>query len=110
MATGFPYWIHKRTGLILENVERFLSRCHGVRRAGAAALDLAGVACGHYDGYWEDTLCSWDVAAGVLLVREAGGRVTDYDGNEVEIPTGHIVASNGRIHDEMVGLVRGRYS
>jgi len=110
VATGFPYWIHQRTGLILENVERFLTRCHGVRRAGAAALDLCGVAAGQYDGYWEDTLSSWDICAGALLVREAGGRLTDYDGNEVEIPTAHVVASNGRVHEEMVELVRGRYS
>lgn len=109
LATGFPYWVHSSTTTILRNMEPFLKRAHGVRRAGSAALDLAYVACGRFDGYWEEGLNTWDVAAGALLVREAGGRVTDYDGHREVLPTRHIVASNGRIHDAMVGVVAGHY-
>jgi myo-inositol-1(or 4)-monophosphatase len=67
------------------------------------------VAAGRYDGYWEQSLQSWDVAAGILLVREAGGQVTDYDGAENAISDDHLIASNGLIHAAMVDLLRGRY-
>lgn len=109
LATGFPYWVQHTTETILRNMDPFLRRAHGIRRAGSAALDLAYVACGRLDGYWEEGLNSWDVAAGALLVREAGGIVTDYDGHRSVIPTAHIIASNGRIHDAMVGVLAGHY-
>ena len=109
LATGFPYWIGRSLEPVLGNLARFLPLAHGIRRAGAASLDLAMVAAGRYDGYWEQSLQSWDVAAGVVLVREAGGQVTTYDGEAVEVPEDHLVASNGRIQDAMVELLRGRY-
>lgn len=109
LATGFPYWISRQQEPVLSNLARFLPLAHGIRRAGAASLDLAMVAAGRYDGYWEQSLQSWDVAAGILLVREAGGRVSDYDGHQGAIHDDHLIASNGRIHEAMVDLLRGRY-
>jgi myo-inositol-1(or 4)-monophosphatase len=78
-----------------------------VRRMGAAALDLAYVACGRFDGFWERKLHSWDVAAGVLLVREAGGFVTDIDGAEAMFVKGHILAGNETMHSELRALLKG---
>jgi myo-inositol-1(or 4)-monophosphatase len=107
LATGFPS--HKRTQNpnILYYWD-FTLRSHGVRRDGAAALDLASVACGRFDGFWEFGLKPWDTAAGVLLVREAGGRVTDFTGKPFNVvdpaanfPDNALLASNGLIHGEM---------
>jgi myo-inositol-1(or 4)-monophosphatase len=79
-------------------------RSHGVRRDGSAALDLAAVACGRFDGFWEFGLHSWDTAAGVLLVREAGGRVTTFSGEEYNVTLPETVASNNLIHGEMLEI------
>jgi myo-inositol-1(or 4)-monophosphatase len=79
---------------------------HGVRRAGSAALDLAYVACGRLDGFWEFALHPWDVAAGVLLVREAGGQISDMRGQPVSLRGPHILADNGLVHEGMLGLFR----
>jgi len=106
LATGFPY--DRRTAPD-DNVERlghFLRRSQGVRRAGSAVLDMAYVACGRFDGFWEIGLHPWDVAAAVLLVREAGGRATDFEGGPDCLLGEFIVASNGRIHDEMLRVIR----
>ncbi|MEO0771058.1 MAG: inositol monophosphatase family protein, partial [Cyanobacteria bacterium J06649_4] len=73
----------------------------GVRRGGAASIDLAYVACGRLDGYWERGLSPWDLAAGVILVEEAGGQVTAYDQSPFEIETGRLLATNGKIHGEL---------
>ncbi len=102
IATGFPY--DKRESPInnLDHFQRFALRAQGIRRAGSAALDLAYTAMGRLDGYWEIKLSPWDVAAGALLVQEAGGRVTDFSGGENFIYSGEIVASNGRIHQEIL--------
>lgn len=102
LATGFPY---DRQTNPDNNTHRFadlLRHCRGVRRAGAAALDLAYVACGWLDGYWEARLAPWDMAAGVLLVQEAGGRVTGLHGDPMEMNEGHLAATNGRIHAKLV--------
>ncbi len=85
--------------------EKALRHARGVRRAGSAALDLCMVACGQADGFWELTLNPWDVAAGVLIVREAGGRVTDERGRDFEIEKPLLVASNGLVHDEMLRVL-----
>jgi myo-inositol-1(or 4)-monophosphatase len=79
-------------------------RSHGVRRAGSAALDLAYVACGRMDGFWEFNLNPWDTAAGILLVEEAGGRVTDFAGAHYRLASDEILASNGLIHEELMGF------
>jgi myo-inositol-1(or 4)-monophosphatase len=107
LATGFPYDVHTSA---LDNavyVARFIKRVFGLRRAGSAALDLAYVAAGRLDGYWEFKLKSWDVAAGILLVREAGGVVTNVDGGPFRLgPEMHLVASNGLIQDHMLTVIR----
>jgi myo-inositol-1(or 4)-monophosphatase len=82
-----------------------MKRAEGVRRCGAAAIDLTLTACGTYDGFWELKLHAWDLAAGVVIVREAGGRVTDYQGHPVDIRAGWIVASNGLIHDPLLEAI-----
>jgi myo-inositol-1(or 4)-monophosphatase len=105
LATGFPYdkaWDNENN---FANFERFQIKARAVRRAGSAALDLAYVAAGRFDGYWECRLKPWDVAAGFLIVEEAGGRVTDHGGSPYSIRHHRILASNGLIHDEMTALL-----
>lgn len=103
VATGFP----SRKRHDSPNVhfyQEFTLRSHGVRRAGSAALDLAYVAAGRMEGFWEFNLNPWDTAAGILLVEEAGGRVTDFAGNHFKLDSREVLASNGLIHGELVGL------
>jgi len=98
LVTGFAYDRHERVD---NNYAEFCHLTHltqGVRRGGAASLDLAYVACGRLDGYWERGLSPWDLAAGVVLVEEAGGRVTAYDETDFDIQSGRILATNSRIH------------
>lgn len=102
LATGFPYDRHTSDAYNMAETAAFLKKIQGLRRPGSAALDLAYVAAGRLDGYWEYKLFSWDIAAGVLLVQEAGGRVTDIQGNSFVLsPRPEIIASNGRIHPQM---------
>jgi myo-inositol-1(or 4)-monophosphatase len=103
LATGFPY--DRRTSPE-NNFEAFVAikkKCQAVRRCGSAAIDLCLVADGTYDGYWEQKLKPWDVAAGAALVMAAGGRVSDYHGQWAHVTEGQLVATNGRIHEELVG-------
>jgi myo-inositol-1(or 4)-monophosphatase len=104
LCTGFPYDVRERTEFA-RHFTNFIMSAQAVRRDGAAALDLAYVACGRFDGFWEEGLRPWDVAAGKLIVEEAGGRVTHYDGSPFHIYTPPIAASNGLIHDEMLGVL-----
>ncbi|MFN2114991.1 MAG: inositol monophosphatase family protein [Anaerolineae bacterium] len=106
VATGFPY--DKATNPD-NNVPQFAAvapRVRGIRRAGSAALDLAYVAAGRLEAYWERGTNAWDVAAGILFVLEAGGEVTDYDGRAATVDGGRFVASNGRVHDELVSRLK----
>jgi myo-inositol-1(or 4)-monophosphatase len=102
LATGFPYDRRERRRFYLCFWEGFMLRTHGVRRTGSAALDLAWVACGRVDAFWEFGLKPWDVAAGSLLVEEAGGHVSNMDGTALDLGGGQIIASNGRLHQEMI--------
>jgi myo-inositol-1(or 4)-monophosphatase len=109
LATGFP----SRKRHDSPNVHfyhEFTLRSHGVRRAGSAALDLAYVACGRLEAFWEFNLNPWDTAAGALLVEEAGGRITDYGGGPFELNSNEVLASNGRIHGELVGLFQNMFA
>ncbi len=103
LATGFPSR-KRHASPNIHFYQEFTLRSHGVRRAGSAALDLAYVACGRLDAYWEFNLNTWDTAAGILLVEEAGGRVTDFAGNKYRLASDEILASNGAVHDELMGL------
>lgn len=105
LGTGFPYDCASHPANNFANFIAFQKAARGIRRAGAAALDLACVAAGRLDGFWELKLKPWDVAAGVLLVREAGGMVTTFDGSGYDVFNDRIVASNGLIHDEMTAML-----
>jgi myo-inositol-1(or 4)-monophosphatase len=101
VATGFPS--HKRhKNPNIHFYHQITLRSHGVRRAGSAALDLCYVACGRYDAFWEFNLNSWDTAAGVLLVQEAGGRVTNFSAGPFSIDSREVLASNTLLHDELL--------
>ena len=100
LCTGFPVRNRKATAN-LQYYGDFTQRSHGVRRDGSAALDLASVAAGRFDGFWEFGLAKWDTAAGVLLVEEAGGKVTDFSGKPYQLGGPVILATNGLIHEEM---------
>jgi len=101
VASGFAYDRRENADFYLAFVKAFLERAQGFRRAGAAALDLALVACGQLDGFWEFNLSPWDVAAGALIVQEAGGLATDMLEAPLGLDSGRILATNGRIHDVM---------
>lgn len=105
ITTGFPYDRQERAKAYTDVVAAVMSRVQGMRRLGSAALDLAWVACGRFDGYWEYSLGPWDAAAGLLLVMEAGGTVTDHAGDPYRLDGHTIVASNGPIHADLRGIV-----
>jgi myo-inositol-1(or 4)-monophosphatase len=109
LTTGFPYDRHDSELNNLAQFSAFIKRAQGVRRPGVAALDMAYVAAGRLDGYWEYKLSNWDIAAGVLLVQEAGGTVTGMDSGPVALQPGHklaLIASNGHIQQEMLDVLQ----
>jgi len=101
LATGFPYYDFSYLDAYMNSLKAFITSTAGVRRAGSAALDLAYVACGRVDGYWEFNLKPWDIAAGALLVQEAGGLATDFKGGENYLESGNIMAANPKLFKEM---------
>lgn len=105
IATGFPFRHPNEIDVFEQRFGAFLRAVADMRRAGAASLDLAYVAAGRLDGFWESGLCAWDVAAGALLVREAGGLVTDYSGDEGFLEGGEIVAASPKVISEMLRLL-----
>jgi myo-inositol-1(or 4)-monophosphatase len=105
VASGFPYDHRERVDAYLAVWREALRRAQGVRRAGSAALDLCYVAAGRFDGFWEAKLHAWDVAAGRLIVEEAGGRVTDFRGAAHRLSAEETVASNGHIHRELLDMI-----
>ena len=108
LVTGFPYkWPDTREHPI-KVFERFVMEGLPVRRLGSAAIDLCWVACGRFDGFWEYNLSSWDVAAGYLIVEEAGGRITNFDGDKYSVFDKQTLATNGLIHEEMLGLIKNK--
>jgi len=106
LATGFPYDVRTHPRDNLTQIGVLAKRARGIRRGGSAALDLAYVACGRFDGFWEEKLARWDMAAGILLVEEAGGTVTDYFGRPVDPDQGHVVASTPGIHGDLSAPLR----
>ncbi|MGD0736381.1 MAG: inositol monophosphatase family protein [Terracidiphilus sp.] len=109
IATGFPSR-KRHDNPNIHFYQEFTMRSHGVRRAGSAALDLAYVACGRLDAFWEFNLNPWDTAAGILLIEEAGGRVSDFAGGKFQLNSNETLASNGLIHDELTGLFRDMFA
>ena len=106
LVTGFPYDVHKQSGDLVELFGAFLGKARAVRRLGSAALDLCYIAAGRFDAFWEQHLKPWDVAAGALIVREAGGEVTGMDSSPFDPVAAHLVASNGGIHEAMLDVIR----
>ncbi len=107
LCTGFPYDVRDDMDSNILNFRTFLMKAQAVRRDGSAALDLCHTAAGRFDGFWEQKLFPWDVAAGGLLVTEAGGKLTSFTGGNFSIYDKEIVASNGLIHDQMVEALNG---
>jgi myo-inositol-1(or 4)-monophosphatase len=106
LVTGFPYNVHDDSGELVALFGYFLGRARAVRRLGSAALDLGYVAAGRFEAFWEQHLKPWDVAAGALIVEEAGGRVTGMDGGPFDPDAAHLIASNGQVHAEVVDTIR----
>ncbi len=106
LLTGFPYDRRERIDLYLSYVKALMHHIQGIRRAGAAALDLCWVAAGRVEGYWEWRLKPWDVAAGSLIVQEAGGKLTDFSGKGFSVYGEQTLATNGRIHRQMLRVMR----
>jgi len=108
LVTGFPYDVHARVEEIVGLFAQFVGRARAVRRLGSAAIDLCWVAAGRMDGFWESDLKPWDIAGGALIVAEAGGRVTNLTGAPFTSRGGHVLATNGRLHQAMLNVI-GEY-
>ncbi len=106
LATGFPYDKNESDRDNIGYFAAFTKGIRGIRRLGSAALDLAYAACGRLDGFWELKLKPWDIAAGALMVKEAGGRVSGFSGELLDIQKGDVIASNGIIHNDMLEIIR----
>lgn len=106
LVTGFPYNVADIADTLIPRFSQCLSHAQGIRRLGSAALDLCFVACGRFDGFWEENLKPWDTAAGMLIAREAGGMVTDYMGHAYHMDHKQILATNRHIHSEMIALLK----
>lgn len=104
LCTGFPYNVRERPGFA-RHFTSFTMTAQAVRRDGSAALDLAYVACGRFDGFWEDGLSPWDIAAGALLIQEARGQVTNFSDGALDIYNEQVLASNGLVHDAMLAVL-----
>ena len=107
LVTGFPYTYLDTPNGPLQIFEKLIRKGVPVRRLGSAAIDLCWVACGRFDGFYEHKLQAWDSAAGFLMVAEAGGKVTDFSGEKYSVYQPGILATNGKIHDEMLGVLNG---
>ncbi len=109
LATGFPYYKFEKMDAYLNIIKTYLDKTHGIRRLGSAAIDLAYVACGRLDGFFEYNLNPWDVAAGVFIVQQAGGVVTDFKGGEDFIFGGELCCATKNIHTEMLEVIRSNW-
>jgi myo-inositol-1(or 4)-monophosphatase len=109
LVTGFPYGAGENTDHCIDHFNNFIKFGLPIRRLGSAALDMCYVACGRFDGFWEVSLNPWDVAAGYLILNEAGGKLTDFTGNKYSIYNKQILATNGKIHNEMLEVLAKAY-
>lgn len=109
IATGFPYQAEDSVDRLLAILRQLIPNSRGIRRLGSAAVDLAYTACGRFDAFYEHTLNIWDIAAGVLIVQEAGGVITDFSGGKGYFGNGQIVAAGKEVHEELLAIVRGAF-
>jgi len=109
LATGFPYHLFEKRDVYLDIIKEFLEKTHGIRRLGSAAIDLAYVACGRLEGFFEYNLNPWDVAAGTLIVQQAGGKVTDFKGGKNYVFGGELCAANGYMQSEMLQIIKEKW-
>ena len=109
LGTGFPFRARHYLDIYLKSFAYFFNNARGLRRAGSAALDLAYVAAGRLDGFWEMTLSPWDIASGVILIEEAGGKVTDFFSGDRYLEDGHVIATNSLLHDWMAEEIQKIY-
>ena len=105
LVTGFPYDVHETLDDVIGLFSAFVAKARAIRRLGSAAIDLCWVAAGRLDAFWEERLQPWDTRAGALLVQEAGGRVSGLDGRPWQSGGGHLLASNGHLHDALCQIV-----
>jgi myo-inositol-1(or 4)-monophosphatase len=108
LGTGFPYYDQSYLDTYLETLKAFMQKTAGIRRPGSAALDLAWLAAGRIDGFWEFNLKAWDIAAGALIVREAGGIVSDFRNKEGYLESGDIIAAAPKVFPEMIQIIQGK--
>jgi len=106
LATGFPYYNFDKQAAYMELFAELMKSCHGLRRIGSAAVDLVYTACGHFECFYEYNLNAWDIAAGVVIVRQAGGQVVNFKGGNEVIDTRQLLATNGKITDEMLEVIQ----
>jgi myo-inositol-1(or 4)-monophosphatase len=106
LATGFPFRAKDELGVYLETFQKLFLRCAGIRRAGAAALDLCWTAEGVFDGFWEHRLSAWDIAAGGLIIKEAGGIFTGFQGDDHYLSNGNVIGGNRHIHSQMLRIIQ----
>jgi myo-inositol-1(or 4)-monophosphatase len=110
LTTGFPWRSRSHIDSYLSSFKELFLKSAGIRRMGSAAIDLSYTACGRFDGFWEMALKSWDISAGILIVKEAGGVVSDFGGGNTYMDSGNVVASNRKLHKEMIDLIRSHLS
>ncbi len=110
LATGFPFRNFDLVDDYLKMFRELMGQVSGIRRAGSAALDLCYVACGRFDGFWELNLNPWDIAAGTLLIQEAGGRITNFNGGEDFLYKGHVIGSNSLLHEWLLNTARSIFN
>ena len=109
LATGFPYYDYNKLNEYLKLFKYFMENTHGIRRLGSAAVDMAYVACGRFDGFYEYGLNSWDVAAGAVIIKEAGGNISDFSGGNDYIFGKEIIAANPLIYDEFLKIIKNNF-
>ncbi len=110
LTTGFPFRSKNYLELYLESFRQLFLKASGIRRIGSVALDFSYLACGRCEGFWEIGLSPWDVAAGYLIIREAGGLMTDFSGGDSPVWTGNVIASNGHLHETIIRVVKDVFS
>lgn len=110
LATGFPYNDYSLVPGYMGTLEDLMRGTRGLRRIGSAAVDLAYTACGRFDGFWEYSLSPWDVAGGIVIVQEAGGRVTDFSGGDNYLFGREMIATNGLVHDELLAIIQKNFN